>query len=262
MAFILPDHPFDPDSHAGSVIGIASALGWHDSGLHRHQRHQLLFAQSGCMTMELADRVCLLPPTRASWLPAGTPHRVLMRGVAAYRSIYFTPHPELPTTMAVLAVNPLLQALIERMALWPWDQPQEEQQRTLALFMEELGQAPRESWQLPLPSDPRLAPWLQEIKRGGTLPPRLNRLAEEVGASDKTIGRIFMRETGMNYQAWRQQWRLLRAMELLAESEPISRIAASLEFSSDSAFISFFKQHSGQTPLRHLNSRGESPRRG
>ena len=26
-----------------------------------------------------------------------------------------------------------------------------------------------------------------------------------------------------------------------------------------SAFIRFFKQHTGQTPLRYLNSRGESP---
>ncbi|MFE8730382.1 AraC family ligand binding domain-containing protein, partial [Aeromonas hydrophila] len=93
---ILPDHPFDPDQLTGSVIGIASALGWHDSGLHQHQRHQLLFAQSGCMTMELEGRVCLLPPTRAAWLPAGTSHRILMRGVVAYRSLYFQPHPELP----------------------------------------------------------------------------------------------------------------------------------------------------------------------
>ena len=49
-----------------------------------------------------------------------------------------------------------------------------------------------------------------------------------------------------------------RIMELLAEAVPISRIATALEFSSDSAFISFFKQHTGQTPLRYLNSRGES----
>ena len=125
MAFILPDHPFDPDQLTGSVIGIASALGWHDSGLHQHQRHQLLFAQSGCMTMELEGRVCLLPPTRAAWLPAGTEHRILMRGVVAYRSLYFQPHPELPSTVEVLAINPLLHELIERMALWPWDKPQE-----------------------------------------------------------------------------------------------------------------------------------------
>jgi hypothetical protein len=65
--------PFDPDQHAGSAIGIAAALGWHDSGRHQHQRHQLLFAQAGCMTIELDDQVCLLPPTRAAWLPAGCP---------------------------------------------------------------------------------------------------------------------------------------------------------------------------------------------
>ena len=260
MAFILPDHPFDPDRLAGGVIGIASALGWHDSGLHRHQRHQLLFAQAGCMSIELDNRLCLLPPSRAAWLPAGTPHRVLMRGVVAYRSLYFTPLPELPTSVQVMAVNPLLREIIERMAFWPWDKPEREQHRTLALFMEELAQAPQESWQLPLPSDPRLAAWLGEITGGDTLPARLNRLAERVGASDKTIGRIFMRDTGMSYQAWRQQWRLLRAMELLAEAVPISRVAAQLEFSSDSAFIGFFKQHTGQTPLRHLNSLGESHR--
>lgn len=260
MAFILPDHPFDPDQHDGSAIGIAAALGWHDSGRHQHQRHQLLFAQAGCMTIELDDQVCLLPPTRAAWLPAGLPHRVLMRGVVAYRSLYFQPEPALPNEMAMLAVNPLLREIIERMALWPWDKPEAEQTCTLALLKEELAQAPRESWQLPLPSDGRLTGWLQEIKRGDTLPDRLNRLAERVGASDKTIGRIFMRETGMSYQAWRQQWRLLRAMELLAEVEPISRVAAALEFASDSAFIAFFRQHTGQTPLRYLNSRDESHR--
>jgi AraC-like DNA-binding protein len=248
MAFILPDSPFDPDRLTGSLLGIASDLGWHDSGLHQHQRHQLLFAQAGCMSIELDNRVCLLPPSRAAWIPAGVPHRVLMRGVVAYRSLYFRPRPELPTGVQVIAVNPLLREIIERMAFWPWDKPDVEQLSMVALFMEELAQSPRESWQLPLPADPRLTAWLQELKRSGTLPARLNRLAERVGASDKTIGRIFLRDTGMPYQAWRQQWRLLHAMELLADATPISQVAGQLEFSSDSAFISFFKQHTGQTP--------------
>ncbi|MGY3859253.1 AraC family transcriptional regulator [Aeromonas intestinalis] len=257
MAFIQPDAPFDPDRLSGTVLGIASDLGWHDSGQHRHGHHQLLFAQAGCMSIELDNRLCLLPPGRAAWIPAGTFHRVQMRGVVAYRSLYFTPDPVLPDALQVIAINPLLQAIIERMAFWPWDKPAAEQCRTLALFMEELAQAPRESWQLPLPADPRLASWLQSLKGSNTLPDRLNRLAERVGASDKTIGRIFMRDTGMHYQAWRQQWRLLRAMELLAEAEPVSRVASALEFSSDSAFIGFFKQHTGLTPLRYLSSRGE-----
>jgi hypothetical protein len=38
--------------------------------------------------------------------------------------------------MAVLAVNPLLREIIERMALWPWDKPEAEQTGTLALLKE------------------------------------------------------------------------------------------------------------------------------
>ncbi len=120
MAFILPDHPFDPDRLNGGVIGIASALGWHDSGQHVHQCHQLLFAQAGCMTIELGNQVYLLPPSRAAWLPAGVPHQVLMRGVVAYRSLYFAPQPELPASVQVVAVNPLLREIIERMAHDHW----------------------------------------------------------------------------------------------------------------------------------------------
>ncbi len=43
----------------------------------------------------------------------------------------------------------------------------------------------------------------------------------------------------MNYQNWRQQWRLLRAMEMLAKGRQISEVAQQLEFISDSAFIVF-----------------------
>ena len=69
----------------------------------------------------------------------------------------------MPNEMAVLAVNPLLREIIERMALWPWDKPEAEQTYT-GIIEEELAQAPRESWQLPPPSDGRLTGWLQEIK--------------------------------------------------------------------------------------------------
>ncbi len=34
----------------------------------------------------------LLPPRRAAWIPAGTTHRAIMRGVMAYRSLYFYQH--------------------------------------------------------------------------------------------------------------------------------------------------------------------------
>lgn len=103
---------------------------------------------------------------------------------------------------------------------------------------------------LPVPSDPRLSRLnLDE------LPPELSGLANLVGASARTITRIFRRETGMSYQAWRQSWRLLRAVDLLASGENVSGVAFDLGFASDSAFIAFFRQMTGETPRRYLRGR-------
>lgn len=91
----------------------------------------------------------------------------------------------------------------------------------------------------------RLAPLLESLDR---LPPELQALQAQIGASGRTIGRIFQRETGMSYQQWRQQWRLMRAIELLATGRTISYSAFELGFASDSAFIAFFKAMTGVTP--------------
>ncbi len=59
----------------------------------------------------------------------------------------------------------------------------------------------------------------------------------------------------MNYQDWRQQWRLLKAVELLSTGMQVSAVADWLAFSSDSAFIAFFKKQTGQTPLMFMKTR-------
>ncbi|WP_406850023.1 AraC family transcriptional regulator [Chromobacterium phragmitis] len=258
MAKIAPGQAFHADAFDAPVIGIAADMGEHDSGRHCHRRHQLLFAAGGCITIELADTLCLLPPSRAAWIPAGTLHRALMRGVVAYRSLYFRadlPFPAPP--LQVFEVNPLLREAIERMAFWPWEMAEERQASLLAVFGEELLAARGENWRLPFPTDPRLASWLNSLRDGG-LPPRLGQLADKAGACERTLSRIFVKETGMSYQAWRQQWRLLKAMELLAEGASAGEAAQRLEFASDSAFIAFFRQHAGETPARYARDRDQS----
>lgn len=251
MAKIMPDQAVDVDSFTAPVIGIAADMSMHDSGRHSHSRHQLLFSAVGCITIELEQTLCLLPPRRAAWIPAGTMHRALMRGVMAYRSLYFLTRLPFPApSLQIIEVNPLLFEVIERMAFWSWEMPAEQQASLLTVFGEELQVARTEDWQLLFPRDARLAVWLDEV-RNGALPPRLSCLAKQVAACERTISRIFIRETGMNYQSWRQQWRLLKAMEMLATGAKINKIAQDLEFVSDSAFVAFFRQHTGVTPARH-----------
>ncbi|WP_395300184.1 helix-turn-helix transcriptional regulator [Enterobacter sp. ECC-175] len=249
---ISQDDYFDPDTFDDGVIGIASDMGVHDSGMHSHLRHQLLFSAAGSITIELDNTLCLLPPRRAAWIPAGTRHRAIMNGSMAYRSLYFSSALPLSTLpLQIVEVNPLFFEVIERMAFWQWGMPEEQQSSLITVFCEEIKNAQRENWALRYPSDSRLSAWLDNV-RGGELPPRLVQLAQKIGACERTISRIFIRDTGMSYRSWRQQWRLLKAMEMLCDGWSLSYVAQQLDFVSDSAFIVFFRQYTGTTPTRYL----------
>ncbi|GEL72014.1 helix-turn-helix domain-containing protein [Myxococcus virescens] len=254
MPWLAPSDPFDPDQQAAPVSGIASLLVRHDSGLHSHQRGQLLFAYAGSIRIALPGMISMLPPIRVAWIPPATAHRVLIRGEVEYRSIYLDTSRIAPPTEgpAILSMTPLLREVFERISHAPFetDWNKGAAANLLAVCLDELRTARREPMLLPVPSDPRLSRLnLDE------LPPELSGLANLVGASARTITRIFRRETGMSYQAWRQSWRLLRAVDLLASGENVSGVAFDLGFASDSAFIAFFRQMTGETPRRYLRGR-------
>ncbi|MDH1469429.1 helix-turn-helix transcriptional regulator [Shewanella sp. GD03713] len=254
MAFIQPEQQFNPDALDNLVIGIAAEIGEHDSGVHQHRKAQLLYSSAGCMRFNLADTQVVLPPTRAAWLPAGVVHQVTMRDVVAYRSLYFEPETvaSLPDKVTIFHVNPLLKALIDTMSFWPWDKPRHSQHNAFALLIEELLHADAQNLSLPLPKDKRLQTWLKQLQQQQIIPASLQEMAIEIGASERTISRIFSNETGMAYQAWRQQWRLLSAIEQLAAGASVAQVGFNLQFSSDSAFISFFKQYTGTTPAQYF----------
>ncbi|MGF1717780.1 helix-turn-helix transcriptional regulator [Photobacterium chitinilyticum] len=240
------------NSTLGPVIGISADLKCYNSGWHTHQQHELLFSKEGGIKIEVEQSHYLIPPACAAWIPAGTLHKTTTQAVIAFRSIFITPDASLPNNLLIASVTPLFREVIERIAYWPWDKPAKEQQPLLQVFKEELATAAIAPWKLTFPQDRRLTPLLDIIKQE-QLPPKLGEIASYIGASDKTIGRIFLRETGLNYQTWRQQWRLIRAMELLAKKHSVSSVAQKLDFASSSAFIAFFQQHTNQTPGRFLH---------
>ncbi|MEQ1961888.1 helix-turn-helix transcriptional regulator [Xenorhabdus khoisanae] len=264
MAWLRQSDYFDPDSLNENlnvpVIGIAAEMGQHDSGFHQHDMGQLLFTRQGCIKITLAHQISILPPTRVAWIPPKTQHRAEMRGSVGYRSIYLnTSETEListhliPTHSEVLEATPLLQAILERIAISSFDSAwhQGKGANLLMVFFDEIREARREPTLLPLPFDRRLARLSLE-----QLPPPLHTLTTYIGASEKTITRIFHRETGMNYQQWRQQWRLVKAIELLAQDKPLSYVAQELGFANDSAFVTFFRKTMGRPPREYMAGSG------
>ncbi|MEY1660982.1 AraC family transcriptional regulator [Isoalcanivorax beigongshangi] len=249
--WLAADAVFDPDQVAAPVVGIASTLREHDSGLHCHRRGQVLFARHGCIRLTLADQRGVLPPQRAAWIPPQVVHRVQLHAVVGYRSVYVDVArcPGWPAQPKLLDVPPLLREVLEQMALAAADTDWQQHEAAAWLTLCRLGVlrgAEVPTW-LPLPRDRRLAVLHQD-----QLPPPLHQLAATAGASARTLTRLMRAETGLGYQQWRQQWRLLKGIEILAGGARLADAAAELGFDSDTALVAFFRTMTGTTPRRYL----------
>jgi AraC-like DNA-binding protein len=80
----------------------------------------------------------------------------------------------------------------------------------------------------------------------------LTALARGSGASVRTLQRLFRAETGMTFAAWRQQLRLGRALQRLADGGSVTAVALDTGYASVSAFVSVFRRTFGQTPGRYV----------
>jgi AraC-like DNA-binding protein len=79
----------------------------------------------------------------------------------------------------------------------------------------------------------------------------LAELGREVGASDRTLSRLFRSDLGMTFPQWRTQLRLHAALVLLAGGTPVTAVAHRCGWASTSAFIDVFRRTFGHTPGSH-----------
>jgi AraC-like DNA-binding protein len=99
-----------------------------------------------------------------------------------------------------------------------------------------------------MPSDRRLVPIAQALTAHPEDPRTLSDWGRSVGASERTLARLFRADTGLSFRLWRQQARLLEALRRLADREPVTTVALDLGYDSPSAFIAMFKCTLGTTP--------------
>jgi AraC-like DNA-binding protein len=105
---------------------------------------------------------------------------------------------------------------------------------------------------LPLPSDRRLRTICSRLLEAPENDDTLDRWSETVGASARTLARLFRQETGLTFGQWRQQLRLVEAMARLALGDSVAHVADQLGYQSSSSFIAMFRREIGETPQRLL----------
>lgn len=246
----LQDHALDRPRGIGFAFCDPSGPVFY--GWHVHAYHQLLFARSGAAQLETAEARFLLPPQRAAWIPAGLAHRTLISDAAGV-SLYFAPDAVAApgTRLRILVAPPLMREMILHAQRWPQGADLEDPLAhsyfaTLALLCGEwLGQ--ELPFSLPRAEHPALARAMDYAVADPGAATQAGALAA-AGLSARSFRRVFRHETGMTWQAWLNQARMLAAMGLLARGERVTEVALTTGFASLSAFAKAFTLLTGETP--------------
>ncbi|MCK9878696.1 AraC family transcriptional regulator [Frankia sp. Ag45/Mut15] len=104
---------------------------------------------------------------------------------------------------------------------------------------------------LPQPGDDRLAALTAALAEHPADPRTLAEFGAAVGASERTLSRLFRRQTGMTFPQWRAQLRLHHGLTLLARGMPVTAVASACGYSNPSAFTAAFRDTFGVTPARY-----------
>lgn len=223
---------------------------------HQHDKAQLLYVVNGVLTVIAAGGIWTVPPNCALWIPGGVPHSGRASGRIRIGSLYIEPSlaPTLKDRCGILFVQPLLRELLQRFDAQgvPDGLAEDRRERLLAVLLDQLAAAPLEPIHLPLPTDRRLRRLTEAMLDNPDLHFTADEWGAKVGASNRTLSRLFQRETGMSFTQWRQQLHVGLALRRLAAGDFVTTIAGDLGYESVSAFIAMFRRMLGTTPARYF----------
>lgn len=226
---------------------------------HAHTWAQVLYAVQGVMWVEIGQEALVVPPQRAVWLPAGTPHAIRMMSAVQMRNLYLRPATASPlgSRAEVFEVSPLLRQVIVVMAEEGEQRSEDYRDAAHRLIVLELLAAKRSSLRIVLPSDTdrRLEAVCRAVIDNPSQDISVEQHAEHAGASVRTLSRLFQQELGMGFAEWRRQVQLAIATSRLSEGHAINAIARSLGY-LPSSFSDMFRRELGVAPAAYMPSSG------
>jgi AraC-like DNA-binding protein len=234
---------------AGLVVDLGPNEGF---DLHVHDTHQLALAERGVLVMTVGRTSWVLPPTRAVWLPAGVAHSVAASGQTTMLSAYVRPDGcplswEMPMVVGASGLVRELVAHLSRDGL-----SVEERQRAEAVVWDVIEPLPVATLSPPLPVDDRARKVADGLLADPTDGRTLATWGRAVGASERTLARLFTAETGMGFERWRSTARLAAALPLLASGMPVGATAHRVGYATPSAFVAAFRREVGSTPADYF----------
>jgi AraC-like DNA-binding protein len=218
-------------------------------GLHEHEQlHQLCWSPEGLLRLEAAEARWSLPPSLAMWIPAGVRHDVGCARSAHLHSLYVVPErcPIKWPAPTVVAVGPLLGEVIRYLAVRR--SAGAERARAERFMFDLIQPVGTDRAALRLPADPRAAAVADGLLRRPADCRTLDEWGRAVGASGRTLARLFVSQTGVSFGEWRTRSRVQVALELLHAGATVATVAAAVGYRDPAAFAAVFRRVTGSSP--------------
>jgi AraC-like DNA-binding protein len=242
---------YDP----GRGVSISTLAYEYPPGFHVHEHahgsDQLIYAIRGVMQVSAGPGVWLIPPHFGIWIPARTSHSIRMPGAVSMRTLYMRCGlaARLPPTCTVFHVTPLLRELIVETVRIKELRMRDRLHCTLRdLLLSQLQAASPLPISLTLPQDRRARAVADTVMRNPGERQSLATMCGAANASVRTIQRVFRREVGSDFEFWRRQVRLMKAVELLVSGYSVKEVGFALGYRQPTAFVEMFRGILGTTP--------------
>jgi AraC-like DNA-binding protein len=223
---------------------------------HTHDAHQVLWAFRGVLSVSTAEGTWVLPPTKALWVPAGVRHTTGAADRVEMHSLYVDAAgcPVSWSAPTVFVVAPLLRELLGHLATA--DLTADARARAEAVLFDLLDPVEVSAIRVPLPSEARAHRVAEALLADPTDGCTLEAWGRVVGASGRTLARLFLAETGMSFGRWRTHARLRAALPLLASGATVAAVARQVGYATPSGFVAAFRQTVGIPPATYF---GQAP---
>ena len=225
-----------------------------DIPIHAHGSNQLIYASRGVMEVASGKSLWKIPPHFGLWIPARTPHQIRMAEHVSMRTLYLRPKLTcLPCT--VLHVGSFFRELIIEIVRIGRLRERNRIERALCdLLIVELEKASPVPTGIVLPSDERALDVAQTLVDDPATRTPLNMMCVAAGLSVRTLERIFRREVGTDFECWRRQVRLMKAVELMVAGKRVKEVAYIVGYQHPSAFVTLFRETFGTTPKAWISA--------
>lgn len=221
-----------------------------------------MYAARGVLSVHTERGTSIVPANRVAWTPAGFTHYHRAHSHTDMRIVF------LPAALARLAPDHPAVYLVSGLAreiLLTLTGPRNydpaarnydraAQARLRRVLVDELHEAHEQPLQLPEPHDDRLQAVAQMLREQPAANISLAEFGQTIGASARTLSRLFHDELGMTFYQWRTQLRIYHALVLLADGHDTTHVAYACGWANPSSFIAAFNNIIGTTPGRYRTS--------